>query len=220
MRAADRDARQNRADFRELDPASGIGGALGRIETMLREQNALLAANRAAASEYERISAKGLDYEELVAQVIADIAVVHGDRAERSGADAGLRRGEKRLAKRGDVTVWLGDDPAVVVEVKDSARVTATVMQRELSAAMENRGARAGIAVISTNRSSLMWGRPDPPLRTDMWAVHLPKDRPDPLPAPDRISARAPGGPRESSRVRLSGPRRDSLARGGGHAAA
>ena len=170
MRAADRDARQNRGrTSRELDPASGIGGALGRIETMLREQNALLAANRAAASEYERISAKGLDYEELVAQVIADIAVVHGDRAERSGADAGLRFvARSDLAKRGDVTVWLGDDPAVVVEVKDSARVTATVMQRELDAAMENRGARAGIAVISTNRSSLMCGQPLISLRTDI----------------------------------------------------
>jgi hypothetical protein len=169
-------------DLRALDPASGLGTALGRIETMLREQNALIAANRAATSQYERISAKGLDYEELVAQVVADVAAVHGDRAERSGAEAGLRRGDKRLAKRGDVTVWLDDDAAIVVEAKDSARVSSASILRELDEAMENRGARAAIVVVSVNQSTLMCRQPLVRLRSNIWAAHLAKDTPDPLP--------------------------------------
>jgi hypothetical protein len=185
MRACDRQSEalgRTVRDFRDLDPASGVGGALTRIETMLRDQAVVLAANRAAAAEYERGSAKGLDYEEFVAQVVADIAAVHGDRAERSGADAGLRRGDKRLAKRGDVTVFVEGEPVVVIEAKDTARVSSAAIKRELDEAMENRGAAAAVVVVSTDQGSLMCGQALVHLRSDMWAVHLPKTASDPLP--------------------------------------
>jgi hypothetical protein len=148
---------------------------------MLRELGAYNAASRGAAIEYARGAAKGLDYEEFVAQVVADIAAVHGDRAERSGAIEGMRQGDKRLAKRGDVTVWLGDQPAVVLEIKDRLRLSSAAIRRELEEAMENRSAGAAILVVSNNQNSLMGQQPLVFLDKDMWAVYLSKDEPDPL---------------------------------------
>ena len=84
--------------FHDLDPATGVGGSLIRIETMLRELDADNAASRGAAAEYARSAIKGLDYEEFVTQVVGDIAAVHGDRAERSGAIEGLRPGRTTRA--------------------------------------------------------------------------------------------------------------------------
>jgi hypothetical protein len=134
-----------------------------------------------AAAEYARSAIKGLDYEEFVTQVVGDIAAVHGDRAERSGAIEGLRQGDKRLAKRGDVTIWLGDQPAIVFEIKDRLRLSSAAVQRELEEAMENRSAEAAILVVSNNQNNLMSQQPLVFLREDMWAVHQSKEEPDPL---------------------------------------
>jgi hypothetical protein len=168
-------------DWRELDPASGLGTALTRIETMLRELARAVAATQATSAEHERGAAKGLEYEDLVAQVVAEIAAVHGDRAERTGADEGLRRGDKRLAKRGDVTVWLDDQPGIVIEAKNAAKLSAAALQRELEEALTNRGAQAAILVVSSNQNNLMCKQPLVYLRPDMWAVHLSGDTVDPL---------------------------------------
>src|SRR5262249_719700 len=58
------------AIFRDLDPGSGVGGSLIRIETMFRELGAHNPPSRGAAAEYARSATKGLDYEEFVAQVV------------------------------------------------------------------------------------------------------------------------------------------------------
>jgi hypothetical protein len=166
--------------FHDLGPATGVGGSLIRIETMLHELGADKAASRGAAAEYARSAIKGLDYEEFVTQVVGDIAAVHGDRAERSGAIEGLRQGDKRLAKRGEVTIWLGDQPVIVFEIKDRLRLSSAAVQREMEA-MENRSAGAAILVVSNNQNNLMSQQPLVFLREDMWAVHLSKDDPDPL---------------------------------------
>jgi len=171
-------------EMRDLDPASAIGGAFARLEKGVAELNAALATSQAVSIERQRGTAKGIDFEVLVACSVAQIAGVFGDRAEQTGTQPGRLLDKKKPSLRGDVTIFVQDEPGIVVEAMDreKGKLTDKLVYAELSEAMQNRSAPAAIAVISTTDGTLMCGRPLVLLRRDMWAVHLSKDVPNLLP--------------------------------------
>jgi hypothetical protein len=142
------------------------------------ELTSAVAASQQVAAERRRGTAKGRDYEDFVAVEVASIATVYGDRTEQTGSQQGKAIGKRGAALRGDVTCWLDDGIAVVIEAMDRKkdRLTHKLVRAELEEAMANRGASAAIAVMSAAEGTLMCGQPLQPLASNMWAVHLPHD--------------------------------------------
>jgi hypothetical protein len=171
-------------EMRDLDPSSAIGGAFARMEKGLADLNAVVAANQGANAERQRGTAKGAKYEEQVAAAVAEIAAVYGDRAEQTGTQAGRVLDMKKASLRGDVTVFIEDEPGIVFEAMDreKGKLSKKLVQEELGEAMQNRAAPVAIAVISTTEGTLMCGQPLQVLSRDAWAVHLCKEHPSLLP--------------------------------------
>lgn len=165
-------------DVRDLDPASGMGSAVSRIEKAIVELTTVVAATAAVGQERERGTAKGALYEDEVAVIVASIAQVYGDRAEQTGGQPGKVILNKRPSCRGDVTCYAGGAPLVVLEVMDrnSAVLSSNLVIPELDAAIGNRGVRAAIAVVSSADNPLMCQQPLQILGPDKWAVVLEKD--------------------------------------------
>ncbi len=111
---------------------------------------------------------------------IAGIAGVHGDRAEHTGNVGGRSISQKGASKRGDITCAISGEPGIVVECMDRAKneLTPKLVADELVAAMQNRGARAAIAVMSSSDNATMLGQPLQVLGTNMWAVVVQKEDP------------------------------------------
>jgi hypothetical protein len=171
-------------EMRDLDPNSAIGGAFARVEKGLADLNTVIAASQASAAALQRSAIKGFSYEEQVASVVADIAAVHGDRAEQTGTQPGRLLNNKRAALRGDVTVYVDEAPRIVAEAmdRDKSKLTRKLVYEELDEAMQNRDAAASIAVMSTMDGTLMCGQPLQIVARNMWAVYLSKDQPSVLP--------------------------------------
>jgi len=165
-------------DMRDLDPSSALGRALSQLETRMVELTSAVAASQRVASERQRGTAKGADYEDLVAFEVATIASAYGDRVERTGSHAGHAMGKKGASLRGDVSCWIDDDIGLVIEAmdRDKSRLTHKLLRTELDGAMENRGALAAVALMTSAEGSLMCGQPLQVLGPNMWAVYLPRD--------------------------------------------
>lgn len=111
---------------------------------------ALEAAQAARAGERAKSAAKGGDFEDLLEDLLGEIARGANDLLERTGTDAG----DAGRSKKGDFVLTLDPDAArgcevrVVVEAKDR-RVSGREMREELRAAKANRDAAVGLVVFT-----------------------------------------------------------------------
>lgn len=165
-------------DVRDLDPASAMGSALGRIEKAVNDLTTVVAATGAAATERERGTAKGTVYEDEVAATVASIAQVYGDRAEQTGKQPGRCIKNQRPSCSGDITCYEGGAPLVVLEAMDRNRtmLTSKLVLMELDEAIANRGAKSAIAVVSSSDNALMCQQPLQILGPNKWAAVVEKD--------------------------------------------
>jgi hypothetical protein len=111
---------------------------------------AIEAAAAARGAERARSAAKGIDFEDLLAALLGEIARGSGDLLDRTGLDAGA----VMKSKKGDFVLTLdpsmarGCDLRIVVEAKDRP-MSMRAMRDELREARENRGAAVGVAVFT-----------------------------------------------------------------------
>jgi hypothetical protein len=111
---------------------------------------AIEAAAAARGAERARSAAKGADFEDLLADMLGDIARGAGDLLDRTGLEAGAviksKKGDFVLTLDGGVT--RGCDLRVVLEAKDRP-MSMRAMRDELREARENRGAAVAVAVFT-----------------------------------------------------------------------
>jgi hypothetical protein len=111
---------------------------------------AIEAAQAARSGERAKSAAKGADFEELLEEMLADIARGANDLLERTGSDAG----DAGRSKKGDFVLTLDPDLArgcdlrVVIEAKDR-RMSGREMRDELRAAKTNRDAAAALVIFT-----------------------------------------------------------------------
>ena len=111
---------------------------------------AIEAAASARGAERARSAAKGVDFEDLLEAMLADLARGAGDLLDRTGTDAGA----VMKSKKGDFVLTLdtrvarGSDVRVVIEAKDRL-MSMRAMRDELREAKENRGAAVAVVVFS-----------------------------------------------------------------------
>lgn len=111
---------------------------------------AIEAAQAARAGERAKSAAKGADFEELLEDMLGDIARGANDLLERTGNESG----DAGRSKKGDFVLTLDPDLArgcdlrVVIEAKDR-RMSGREMRDELRAAKTNRDAAAALVVFT-----------------------------------------------------------------------
>jgi len=164
------DARQQQVDAirRLIDPADGdspMGKVRNEIVRVEREQNEKLERQLSEISEKIAVSEvraemaelgtqKGVAFEDAVHEVISHLVEPFGDLAEPTGTAAGATG-----AKKGDEVVTLavdtsGSSPgAYVIECKNR-KLSMPETRRELTEAMANRNAGAGIAIFKTTEQA------------------------------------------------------------------
>jgi hypothetical protein len=114
----------------------------------------LEAANRARADERARGTAKGVEFEDALADRLAELAHGVGDFLERTGNDAG----DALRSKKGDFVLTIdptrthGRELRVVIEAKDRS-LSRRILAEELTAARANRGAAAALAVFTPDHA-------------------------------------------------------------------
>jgi hypothetical protein len=111
---------------------------------------ALEAAQQARATERAKGTAKGVDFEDVLEQMLGEIARGAGDLLDRTG----FLSGDTIRSKKGDFVLTLGDgiargaDVRIVIEAKDKT-MSARQIREELRAAKENRSAAVAVAVFT-----------------------------------------------------------------------
>jgi hypothetical protein len=111
---------------------------------------AIEASQSARAGERSRSAAKGGDFEDLLEDLLGDIARGANDLLERTGTEAG----DAGRSKKGDFVLTLDSDLTrgaelrIVVEAKDR-RVSGREMREELRDAKTNRDAAVGLVVFT-----------------------------------------------------------------------
>lgn len=140
-----------------LDPTR-LGSPLHQFRTevtagfeKLNERLAAIeAAGTARASERTRSSAKGADFEALVADLLGDITRGTGDALDRTADEAG----DVIRSKKGDILLTIdpalarGADLRVVIECKDRT-ISGRQMREELADARRNRAAQVALVVFT-----------------------------------------------------------------------
>lgn len=115
----------------------------------IRELATKMAVREARADLWERSTQKGVAYEELVSLAFTEMGSIYGDVVEPVGRERGIQG-----SLVGDIVVTLNPDDcpsgrtAFVLEAK-TRKLTLRKTLDELSVAMANREAEAGIAVFS-----------------------------------------------------------------------
>jgi len=111
---------------------------------------AIEAAAAARGAERARSAAKGMDFEDLLAEMLGEIARGAGDLLDRTSLEAGsvLKSKKGDFVLTLDSTVTRGCDARVVIEAKDRP-MSMRAMREELREARENRGAAVAIAVFT-----------------------------------------------------------------------
>ena len=109
---------------------------------------AIEAASRARAEERSRSAAKGGDFEDLLAELLGDVARGAGDLLDRTSTETGALLG----SKKGDFVLTLdphltrGADVRIAIEAKDRT-MSQRAMREELREARENRSAAVAVAI-------------------------------------------------------------------------
>jgi hypothetical protein len=111
---------------------------------------AIEAAAAARGAERARSAAKGADFEDLLADMLGDIARGAGDLLDRTTLDAGavLKSKKGDFVLTVDPAIARGCDLRVVIEAKDRP-MSMRAMRDELREARENRGAAVAVAVFT-----------------------------------------------------------------------
>jgi hypothetical protein len=111
---------------------------------------AIEAAAAARGAERARSAAKGLDFEDLLAEMLGEVARGSGDLLDRTTLEAGsvMRSKKGDFVLTIDANVARGCDLRVVIEAKDRP-MSMRAMRDELREARENRGAAVGVAVFT-----------------------------------------------------------------------
>jgi hypothetical protein len=111
---------------------------------------AIEAAAAARGAERSRSAAKGADFEDLLAEMLGDIARGAGDLLDRTTLEAGAVMKSKKgdFVLTVDSSVARGCDLRVVIEAKDRP-MSMRAMRDELREARENRGAAVAVAVFT-----------------------------------------------------------------------
>jgi len=111
---------------------------------------AIEAAAAARGAERARSAAKGADFEDLLAEMLGEIARGAGDLLDRTALEAGsvLKSKKGDFVLTVDASVARGCDLRVVIEAKDRP-MSMRAMRDELREARENRGAAVAVAVFT-----------------------------------------------------------------------
>ena len=111
---------------------------------------AIEAAAAARGAERARSAAKGIDFEDQLAELLGDIARGSGDLLDRTTFEAGsvMRSKKGDFVLTIDPAVTRGCDLRVVVEAKDRP-MSMRAMRDELREARENRGAAVAVVVFT-----------------------------------------------------------------------
>jgi hypothetical protein len=111
---------------------------------------AIEAAAAARGAERARSAAKGADFEDLLAEMLGDIARGAGDLLDRTALESGsvLKSKKGDFVLTVDTSVARGCDLRVVIEAKDRP-MSMRAMRDELREARENRGAAVAVAVFT-----------------------------------------------------------------------
>ena len=111
---------------------------------------AIEAAAAARGAERARSAAKGLDFEDLLAELLGDVARGAGDLLDRTTLEAGsvMRSKKGDFVLTIDPAVTRGCDLRIVVEAKDRP-MSMRAMRDELREARENRGAAVAVVVFT-----------------------------------------------------------------------
>ncbi len=111
---------------------------------------AIEAAAAARGAERARSAAKGADFEDLLADMLGDIARGAGDLLDRTMLEAGavLKSKKGDFVLTVDPAIARGCDLRVVIEAKDRP-MSMRAMRDELREARENRGAAVAVAVFT-----------------------------------------------------------------------
>jgi hypothetical protein len=112
---------------------------------------AIEAAAAARGAERAKSAAKGADFEDLLADMLGDIARGAGDLLDRTTLDAGavLKSKKGDFVLTVDPAIARGCDLRVVIEAKDRP-MSMRAMRDELREARENRGAAVAVAVFTS----------------------------------------------------------------------
>ena len=129
------------------------------ITKQLTDMATTLAVRQAQAEERQRGTAKGVEYEVLVGDVLGDVACLHGDVVEAVGTTVGSEG-----SKTGDLVITINPEDTgglaarVAVEVKNRQLPLRRTLE-ELDRAMANRDAGAGIAIFANASQAPVPGR-------------------------------------------------------------
>src|SRR5262245_48882063 len=144
-----------------LDPTR-LGSPLHQFRTEVTQGfdklserlTALEAASLARQAERSKSSAKGMDFEDLLEEMLADCAHGAGDTVERTGSVSG----DVIRSKKGDFLLTIdpqwcrGADLRVVIEAKNR-RLSWPQIREELDSAKRNRGAAVALAVFAPDHA-------------------------------------------------------------------
>lgn len=138
-----------------LDPesdGSGLARLQANLDRSLAEVRDALIGDRARREEATRGTAKGFDYEDQVEHILRSEAARMGSTlVEATGMTPGSLGAQ---AKVGDFVITFADGSRVVVEAKNTGRLTVTGkcgVLAELDAAMANRDATFAVCVSATD---------------------------------------------------------------------
>jgi hypothetical protein len=111
---------------------------------------AIEAAAAARGAERARSTVKGADFEDLLEQMLADLAHGAGDLLDRTATEAGtiLKSKKGDFVLTVDARLARGSDLRVVVEAKDRP-MSMRAIREELREAKENRGAAVAVVVFT-----------------------------------------------------------------------
>lgn len=124
------------------------------FEALQAKLAALEAAQSARAGERARSAAKGGDFEDLLEEMLGEVARGANDVLERTGTEAG----DAGRSKKGDFVLTIDPDVAhgadlrIVVEAKDRA-ISGRAMREELREAKTNRDAAIALVVFSAEHA-------------------------------------------------------------------
>jgi hypothetical protein len=137
------------ADERQTKTMNALYGRLGEVQQQLQALRDEREKLEEVAAERERGTAKGRDFEELVAEALDEIAVSQGDDCDAVGDVPGAG------GKRGDVVVAIDacQGPArgrIVFEAKDR-RISKPEAMKQLDGALGHRDADYAVLIVPTD---------------------------------------------------------------------
>lgn len=167
--AATREANhQSTKSLRDVLSVSTGDGPLAQLrETIVREVSApfvgltdslakvdkFLTAEAAKRDESRKGTRQGIEFEEALAQTLAELCEVTGDVLTHTGNDPGPSG-----AKTGDYVVEIqattGEYARAVIECKKRAKLSIAQMRKELDDAADNRDAVVAVMIVSSERNA------------------------------------------------------------------